>query len=209
MKNDFPAVRNIVFDLGRVLLNLDFEASVSAFEKLNHAGSPLNIEMVFSDPLFLNFEIGQITPEQFRKRVREILNNPAATDRQIDDAWYAMVLDIPERRVQMLKELAETHAVYLFSNTNPIHTQRFISGFKKQYGFDFSSLFIKDFYSHDIQARKPDVTAFQKVIELAGINARETLFIDDLKENVEGARQAGLKAFWLQSGMEISDFSFS
>ncbi len=205
MKINLSGVENILFDLGRVLLNLDFEASANAFEELNLSADALNIGMVFSDPVFLNFEVGETTPAEFRNRVRQILCNPHAADRQIDNAWYAMVLDIPEKRVHMLKNLAKTRKLYLFSNTNVIHTFRFKRDFREKHGFEFSSLFIKDFYSHDIQQRKPDLSAFQKVIQLAGIKPEKSLFIDDLKENVEGAQKAGMRAFLLESGMEISD----
>ncbi len=205
MKINLSSVKNILFDLGKVLLNLDFQASVSAFEKLNLSAEALDIGMVFADPVFLNFETGQTTAEEFKDRVRGILNNPAATGQQIEEAWYAMVLDIPEKRVQMLKWLAENYDLFLFSNTNVIHTQRFKNEFREQYGFEFSSLFTRDFYSHDIQERKPDLSAFRKVTELSGINPEETLFIDDLKPNIDGAQKAGFKTFWLEDGMEIAD----
>lgn len=205
MKINLSSVKNILFDLGKVLLNLDFQASVSAFEKLNLSAEALDIGMVFADPVFLNFETGQTTAEEFKGRVRGILNNPDATRQQIEEAWYAMVLDIPEKRVQMLKRLAKNYDLFLFSNTNVIHTHRFKDEFREQYGFEFSSLFTRDFYSHDIQERKPDLSAFRKVTELSGINPEETLFIDDLKPNIDGAQKAGFKTFWLEDGMEIAE----
>ena len=72
MKINLSGVENILFDLGRVLLNLDFEASANAFEELNLSADALNIGMVFSDPVFLNFEVGETTPAEFRNRVRQI-----------------------------------------------------------------------------------------------------------------------------------------
>ncbi len=141
----------------------------------------------------------------FRNRVRKVLKNPAATDRQIDDAWYAMILDIPEDRVNTVQKLQENYNVYLFSNTNKIHIDRLHPEFKKQHGIDFPSLFIKDFYSHEIHERKPDLSSFNKVIELAGINPERTLFVDDLEKNIIGAQKAGLQTFWLKEGLEIRE----
>jgi putative hydrolase of the HAD superfamily len=65
-------------------------------------------------------------------------------------------------------------------------------------------LFEKVYYSHEIHKYKPDVTSYLKVIELAGINPTESLFIDDLEPNIAGAEKAGLKTFWLKDGMEIT-----
>ena len=64
---------------------------------------------------------------------------------------------------------------------------------------------MKDFYSHEIHERKPDLISYQKVIDLAGINPEESIFIDDLEKNIIGAQQSGLKTFWLKEGMEMVD----
>lgn len=71
------------------------------------------------------------------------------------------------------------------------------------HGIEFSSLFVKDFYSHEIHERKPDLASYEKVIGLSGIKPAETLFVDDLEKNIVGAEKAGLKTFWLQDGMEV------
>lgn len=205
MHPDLTNIRNIIFDLGKVLLNLDFDASIQAFQKLGLKNSVLDQRQVYSDPVFYELETGRVTPEAFRERVRNILNNRQLTDHQIDDAWCAMILDIPGHRVQTVQKLAEKYQVFLFSNTNKIHIDRLLPAFKKQHGIDFATLFVKDFYSHELNERKPEISSFQKVIELSGVNPGETLFVDDLEKNIIGAQQAGLKTFWLKEGMEMSD----
>lgn len=205
MHPDLTNIRNIIFDLGKVLLNLDFDASIQAFQKLGLKNSVLDQRQVYSDPVFYELETGRVTPEAFRERVRNILNNRQLTDHQIDDAWCAMILDIPGHRVQTVQKLAEKYQVFLFSNTNKIHIDRLLPAFKKQHGIDFATLFVKDFYSHELNERKPEISSFQKVIELSGVNPSETLFVDDLEKNIIGAQQAGLKTFWLKEGMEMSD----
>lgn len=205
MRPDLTNVKNIIFDLGNVLLNLDFDASIKAFQKLGLNKDVLDNNQAYSDPVFYELEVGKITPEVFRNRVRKVLNNPAATDRQIDDAWYAMILDIPADRVNTVQKLRENYNVYLFSNTNKIHIDRLHPEFKKQHGIDFPSLFVKDFYSHEIHERKPDLSSFNKVIELAGINPEKTLFVDDLEKNIIGAQKAGLQTFWLKEGLEMKE----
>ena len=203
-KPDLNGIENIIFDLGKVILNLDFEASITAFQKLGLAKDVLDRKQAYADPVFYQLEIGEISPAFFRERVRQILNNPTASDTQIDDAWYAMIKDIPATRVQTLQRLKEKYRIFLFSNTNAIHIERLLPEFRNEHGIDFPSLFEKDFYSHEIQGRKPDPEAFQKVINLAKVKPEETLFVDDLEKNILAAKDVGLKAFWLQDGMELA-----
>jgi putative hydrolase of the HAD superfamily len=205
MQPDLTNIRNIIFDLGKVLLNLDFDASIQAFQKLGLKNSVLNQRQGYSDPVFYELETGRVTPEVFRERVRNVLNNRQLTDRQIDDAWCAMILDIPGHRVRTVQKLGEKYQVFLFSNTNKIHIDLLLPAFKEQHGIEFPSLFVKDYYSHELHERKPELSSFQKVIELSGVNPGETLFVDDLEKNIIGAQQAGLKTFWLKEGMEMSD----
>jgi len=205
MKIDLTNIKNIIFDLGKVLLNLDFNASIVAFQKLGLKTDVLDSKQVYSDPVFYELEVGKVTPEEFCNRVRKVIQNPDSTDLQIEDAWYSMILDIPASRVKVVQELSKNYNVYLFSNTNKIHIERLHRAFKTEHGIDFPSLFVKDFYSHEIHERKPDLSSYQKVIELAGINPEESIFIDDLEKNIIGAQQSGLKTFWLKEGMEMTD----
>lgn len=204
MKPDLTNIKNIVFDLGNVLLNLDFNASIHAFRQLGLSSEVIDRQQAYADPIFYDLEVGRASPAQFRTRVRQILKNPGATDQQIDDAWYAMVLDIPAKRVEMVKALRKKFNVFLFSNTNQIHINRLHKEFRETHGIDFPSIFEKDFYSHEIHERKPDLSSFQKVIQLSGVRPDETLFVDDLEDNIAGAQKTGMKTYWLKNGTEIS-----
>ena len=205
MQIELNNIKNIIFDLGKVLLNLDFNASILAFQKLGLSKDVLDNQHAYSDPVFYELEVGKVSPEEFCSRVRKVLKNQDATDNQIEDAWYAMILDIPANRVKVVQELAKNYNVYLFSNTNKIHIDRLHKAFKAEHGIDFPSLFVKDYYSHEIHERKPDISSYQKVIELSGVNPDETVFIDDLEKNILGAQKAGLKTFWLKDGMEMTE----
>ncbi len=205
MQIDLTDIRNIIFDLGNVLLNLDFNASVKAFRELGLNRDVVDDAQVYSDPVFYELSTGKISPEKFREQIRSLLKNQQVTDKELDRAWCAMILDVPVKRVKMLQQLNENYKVYLFSNTNQIHIDKLHKDFYQQYQFEFPSLFEKCFYSHEIHEYKPDLSSYLKVIELAGINPEETLFIDDLEENIEGAKKAGLKAFWLKDKMEVTE----
>jgi glucose-1-phosphatase len=205
MRPDLTNIKNIIFDLGKVLLNLDFDASIKAFQKLGLSTNVLDNKQAYSDPVFYELEVGKVSPDEFCNRVRKVLNNPKATNLQIEDAWYAMILDIPAKRVQKVLKLRQNYQVYLFSNTNQIHIERLHAAFKAEHGIEFRLLFVSDFYSHEIHARKPDLDSYKKVIELSGVNPKETLFVDDLEKNILGAEKAGLKTFWLKDGVEMTE----
>ena len=204
MQIDLSSTKNIIFDLGNVLLNLDFDASIEAFKKLGLDNKVVDKKQAYSDPVFYELETGNISAKEFRKQIREILNNPDATDQQIDDAWTAMILNIPAERVQTVQQLRNNYNIYLFSNTNEIHVKKLHRQFKSEHGIEFSSLFLKDYYSHEIHERKPDLNSYKKVIELSGVNPEETLFVDDLEKNILGAQKAGIKTFWLKPEMEMT-----
>jgi putative hydrolase of the HAD superfamily len=205
MKADLNNIKNIFFDLGNVLLNLDFDASISAFQKLGLNSNVVDRHHAYADPVFYELETGKISPEDFRKRVRVILENPDASDEQIDNAWSAMIRDIPARRVKIVQELKKGYNIYLFSNTNKIHIASLLKTFKAEHKIDFPSLFETAFYSHDIQDRKPELSSFEKVIKLSGVKPEESLFIDDLEKNIIAAKKAGLRTIWLKEGMEMVD----
>jgi glucose-1-phosphatase len=204
-KLKLKGIKNLVFDLGNVLLNLDFDASINAFKNLGLDAAVIDNQQAYADPVFYDLEVGRITPPEFRKRVREILNNPEATDNEIDDAWCAMILDVPLRRVKVIQDLKKQFGIYLFSNTNQIHISRLHAQFKKEHGFDFSSLFIKDYYSHELHERKPELSSYRKMMASAGIKPQESMFIDDLEKNIMGAQTAGMKTCLLNNGTEIGD----
>ncbi|WP_319499990.1 HAD family phosphatase [uncultured Draconibacterium sp.] len=205
MKADLTNIKNIIFDLGRVLLNLDFDASIKAFQKLGSDGAILDHKNAYADPIFYNLEVGKITPADFRSGVRKLLQNEQITDPQINEAWSAMILDIPAHRVKKVQELSKDYNLYLFSNTNQIHINQLLFEFKTQHGFDFPSLFKAVYYSHEIHDRKPEISSYKKVIALSGVDPEETLFIDDLEKNIVAAQKAGLKTLWLQNGMEMTE----
>jgi len=205
MKIDLSKIKNIIFDLGRVIVDIHFDRTVPAFRKLGLGDDEMDYRKVAETPLFRNLEVGKSTPAEFRDGIRNLMNNPKLTDDQIDDAWYAMIGEVRNSRVETIKKLNKNYQVFLYSNTNQIHIDRFHAEFKEQHGIDFPSLFVKDFYSHEIRDRKPEISSYNKVIELARIKPEESIFIDDLEANCIAAETTGLKSFWLKEGMEITD----
>lgn len=197
-------IRNIIFDLGGVLLNIDPKKTIDAFGKLGMEQLVGDKGLSYDHEIFYLMEQGRITSDEFRQGVLELLPTQVSFQ-EIDDAWTAMLLDFPAIRVELVKNLRNDFKIYLFSNTNAIHVEKFHSIFRKQHGFEVSTLFDKDFYSNEIGYRKPSPESFKEIIRLSGINPEESLFIDDSFQNVESAIASGLKGFWLEPGQKIEE----
>jgi len=193
-------IKNIIFDLGGVLLNLDPQRTMVEFKKLGQAGLVEENPWNFKNEIFYRFEQGLVSVDEFHSEIKEVLGN-GVTDSAIDHAWTAMLLDIPAVRVKIALNLKKKFRTFLFSNTNAIHVEKIQSDFRKAHGFEFPSMFEKVFYSNEIHLRKPEVRSFLKVMELAGAEPGNTLFVDDFGENIDAAKKVGLQILWLQPGM--------
>ena len=197
-------VKSIIFDLGGVLLNLDVPKTSEAFKALGLTHIDELFRIGFATSFFRDYEMGTISDELFVEKARQI-SASGTTNEQIIAAWNDMLLDFPAERVDFLKRLQSKYRLYLFSNTNQLHLLHFHKAYREVYGNDMDNLFIKSYYSHLIKMRKPDVAAFEYVIKDSGVQAAETLFIDDALVNVEGALKAGLQALHLTDGKTILD----
>ncbi|MBO9199514.1 MULTISPECIES: HAD family hydrolase [Niastella] len=197
-------VKNIIFDLGGVLLNLDVAKTSEAFKELGLTQIDELFRIGHAASFFRDYEMGTISDELFVEKAQQ-LAAPGTTKEQVIAAWNIMLLDFPAERVEFLKKLKSKYRLYLFSNTNHIHLLHFHKEYREVYGTEMDHLFEKAYYSHLIKHRKPDVTAYEYVINDSGVHAAETLFIDDALVNVEGAREAGLQALHLTGGKTILD----
>ncbi len=190
-------VKNIIFDLGGVLLNLNFNAMSTEFKKLGiHYFDQIYSKANQTD-LFSDFEIGKISPQDFRDEIRKIagLN---INDNNIDLAWNKILLDFPVENKILLENLKLKYRLFLLSNTNDIHIECFQKNLTQQYGLNIlDSIFEKSYYSSQIGKRKPNADAFEWVLSTNDLLLNETIFIDDSAHHVEGALKMGLKAHWL------------
>lgn len=195
-------IRNIIFDLGGVLLNINPKKTIEAFGALGMEQLIGDKGLTYDHEIFYLMEQGKVTSEEFREGVRKLLP-VEVSDQQIDSAWTAMLLDFPAIRVELLQKLSKDFNLYLFSNTNAIHVEKYFDIFRKQHGFEVTSLFKQTFHSNEIGYRKPSIESFEEIIRLSSILPQESLFIDDSAANVEGAIASGLKGLWLQPGQSV------
>jgi HAD superfamily hydrolase (TIGR01509 family) len=197
-------INAIIFDLGGVLLNVDYNRTEQAFIDLGLK----NFQQIYTQSkqsgLFDSFEIGDISALDFITELQNKFVKKPSTQ-QITDAWNAMLLDFPPNRLELLEVLNEKVEVYLFSNTNELHYKAFNELFAKSFNKDFSEYFNCDYYSHLLGMRKPNASAFNYILETHGLLPEHTLFIDDSLQHVEGAGLIGINTIHLKKGQEISE----
>lgn len=203
---NFSSIPNIVFDLGGVLLNINPENSVNQFKAIGLSDTTRIQHEYRENGLFDRLEKGLLSPEDFRNEIRQYID-AEVSDKQIDHAWNAMLLDFPQERLLLLKKLRKTHRIFLLSNTNSIHWEYYTKDIKNTHGVELADCFEKDYYSHDMGLRKPDTTIYHALLKAENLKAEETLFIDDMYSNVEAARAVGMIAHHLdlENGESILD----
>jgi FMN phosphatase YigB (HAD superfamily) len=193
------AIKNILFDLGGVIIDIDYNKSATAFKKLGIANFDYLYSQCKQNNLFDDLETGQISSDFFVNAMSALLPETISKT-QIIEAWNAMLLDIPTERIELIKSLQGKYRLFLLSNTNSIHYQAYHKTLYKKHGIaSMNQLLEKAYYSHEIKQRKPDVSTFTYVLQDAGIQPQETLFIEDTHIHIEGAKKAGLHTWHLEN----------
>ena len=201
-------IRHIILDLGGVILNIDYTLSEKAFTSLGISNFARLYSQAQQTSLFDDFETGKIGNAAFIKAIQELSGLPLFEE-DIINAWNAMLLDFPLRRLQLLQQLQLHYDMVLLSNTNGIHEDAFNRILMQQNGIPGIGLFFDKVYlSHRIGMRKPDIAVFRRILDDTGFDASRTLFIDDSLQHVEGARKAGIQSIFLEKGMTLEDNIF-
>jgi len=194
--------KNIIFDLGGVIINIDLSLTMTAFEELGIKDVPKLFSTTLQQQLFDFQEKGTITSAQFRDEIRKF-STVHLLDSQIDEAWNALLLDLPKARLELLEKVKCSHRTFLLSNTNEIHIQTIQRYLNKEYGIsDLSSFFEKTYLSYQLGMRKPDAELFKLVLDENKLNPSETLFIDDSKQHILAAEKLGIQTYWLDLSKE-------
>ena len=187
-------IKNIILDLGGVLINLDYN-------KLNDRLGILGLSNTFSKSeqieLFDKLEEGKISEQDFIRAFNRLAE--ANHNRQtIINAWNSILLDFPIERLELLKHLGQKYRLFLFSNTNSIHIREVYNIINRAYGIkNLNHYFEKIYLSNELGIRKPKTDGFDYILKDNNLKRNETLFIDDSPQHVEGAKKAGLNAQWL------------
>lgn len=204
---DLNRYKNIIFDLGGVIVNLDYAKTVSEFKKY----LPNLDETVFFGKenqlsFFSDYEMGRIDTKNFREEFFRFFN-VTITDKEFKNCWNAMIFDFPLERITLIENLKKLDKnIFLLSNINELHEEAVEERFKLlNFDFQFQSLFTKHYYSHRIGLRKPNSDVFHFVLKDNSLNPHETLFIDDSLHHVLGARECGISAIHLERPQRLEE----
>jgi putative hydrolase of the HAD superfamily len=171
---------------------------LEAFKKLGITDFEKAYSLFKQSDLFTLLETGKIKGEEFCKSLRTHGLGEISDD-EIKDAWSMMLGELTAENHEFLKSVKKNYKTFLLSNTNEIHIDVFVRTIEKTFGRNvLPEMFDKIYYSHTVQLRKPTIEIFEFVLKDAGLNPRETIFIDDLFENVEASRKAGILGYHLE-----------
>lgn len=198
-------LKNVIFDLGGVLLNVDYHKTADAFKALGAEKFDELYSQASANHLFESLETGLISEDAFYEAVYQYCE-PETTRNQMELAWNAILLDFRKDSLAVLEGLRRKYNLYLLSNTNSIHLTSFNKTLLEETGnASLDNYFEKSYYSHLIQMRKPYVETYQWVLKDAKMIASETLFIDDSVNNIKGAIEAGIQTHLLLPTENIGD----
>lgn len=199
-------IKNIIFDLGGVLLNIDYSKTEDAFKELGIDNFDAIYSQAQQSDLFDRFESGKITEQYFFEELKKHVPDEVSI-MQLKTAWNSMLLDFPTERLNLLKEVTKNYRTFLFSNTNETHINEFENIIQIQHGLsNLDPLFEKVYFSNKVQIRKPNGEAFEFVLQQNSLNLEETIFFDDSLQHIKGAESIGLKSIFVQKPNTILDF---
>ena len=198
-------IKNIIFDLGGVIINLDQNLTIYEFNRI----SAIPFEDVYTQAsqteLFNEFDKGKISDFDFFSELRKQIRYEGP-EADLLYAWNAMLLDIPEKRLDILVKMKQNYNTFLLSNTCEPHITSFENTLYVEHGVkNFNDYFDRVYYSCRMGMRKPNREIFEFVLKENELIPEETIFIDDSIQHVKGAGECGINAYLLPKNMEVGD----
>jgi putative hydrolase of the HAD superfamily len=198
-------IKNIIFDLGGVIINLDVNKTIAEFNKISNTPFESVYTQLQQKPIFDLFDKGLISENDFFEELQIHIKTKIKKDDLIF-AWNAMLLDFPVNRLNTLTKLNSKYRLFLLSNTNETHVSEFENQLFKTHGYkNLDPFFEKVYYSCRMKMRKPDLEIFESVLKENNLIASETLFIDDTNHHVIGAQKAGINSLLLAKNKEFEE----
>lgn len=197
-------IKNIVFDLGGVLIDLDFPRALKAFEQAGLTDIAKDVQAFSREGIFMDLELGNITPEGFFQAICQRSKKPLSMELAAD-YWNLILLDIPQEKLEVIRHLRKHYHVYLLSNTNQPHWEYVCRKCFQSNGFDLNDYFERIFLSYEMHLAKPDQRIFVQMLEESNMNPKETLFIDDSEANCQAAKKVGIHTHHYKIGDDLKE----
>ena len=191
-------IKNIIFDLGGVILDIDENIVYQELEKMGISTSELAHSKEFME-LMSKFDTGIYTAHTFRKKMKALIGQERMTDQKFDSIWNAMLLDIPRERIEAIEKVKKHYRIFLMSNSNVIHYDLYVRDLQLRFGYnEFDELFDKSYFSFAEHLEKPDPRFFELILDHEGLQPEETLFIDDMEPNIKVAKSLGINTYHIR-----------
>ncbi|MBP6089671.1 MAG: HAD family phosphatase [Crocinitomicaceae bacterium] len=192
----------IIFDLGGVLIDIDYSKTQLAFEQLGINNFNDLYCQANQQELFDQFETGQISAQHFINKLLVYFSEPISPNK-IVHAWNAMILDFQIEKLELLEHLSTQYPLFLLSNTNELHVPVVRQRLAKHTTKNLEDYFSHVYLSNEIEMRKPATSIFEFVCTENKLDPATTLFIDDSIQHIEGAKKAGLQTLHLTSDQNL------
>jgi putative hydrolase of the HAD superfamily len=203
LKQPFQSIKNIVFDIGDVLVDIDYNLTIAEFQKLAIVDFSTIVSYAKQERIFDLFEKGKISAQEFRDGLKKYLKSEV-TDAQINAAWNSILIAYPKEKFELLLALKKQYRIFALSNINEIHVESINQAAQKLLGAEkFADFFHKAYYSNETGFRKPETEIYELVLQEQFLQPNETLFIDDKAENIEAAARLGIQTIHLTNRNEL------
>jgi HAD superfamily hydrolase (TIGR01509 family) len=194
--------RAIIFDLGGVLIDIDYQKTIDAFIQLGMVDFKSIYSQSAQQKLFNDFETGQISSQYFINQLLPFLKKGTSPNKVVE-AWNAMILNVPIQKIELLEKLKSHYPLFLLSNTNDLHVPVVRKEWAKVTDKPMESFFNTIYFSHELKQRKPHAEIFENVCEKEDLDPKTTLFIDDSIQHIEGASSVGLQTHHLKHSSDL------
>ncbi len=196
----------VIFDFGNVIINIEFQRIYQTFSKLTSKPIAYIEKRITEEQIFRRYESGQFTDEEFREIIRQTLCF-ALSDKEVDTAWNAILLDIPTERIDLINNIRKKYPVYLLSNTNNIHISASNNYLNEAHGIkNLDVLFDKLYLSYEMGMWKPDTEIYYEVLRSINLEPNQVIFFDDNLQNIESAMAIGMQTILVEPTTSIVEY---
>lgn len=197
--------KNIVFDLGGILLDIYPQRTFEAFAALDADRAVLSEAYTLANSTMMNYEKGLISTEELFEYIASLLPQ-RVQEGALRDAWCALIGDLPLYKWQRLTQLRKQgHKLYLLSNTNALHWSEISKRIEQIEGRKVQEYFDHIFLSYEMHRCKPDKEIFLQTLREANLQAGDTLFFDDSADNCAAATGVGIEAVLVERNSQWGD----
>lgn len=195
-------IKTLVFDLGGVLIDLNFQRALDAFAEAGLTDMAHEVQSFSRDGIFMDLELGNISTKDFFEAIQKKAGYSLSIE-QIAEYWNLILLDIPQEKLELIRELKKHYTIHLLSNTNEPHWEFICRKCFNKDGYQVSDYFEKVFLSYEMHLAKPDPAIFEQMLADAHLVPEETLFIDDSEANCQTASELGIQTIHYQVGKDL------